>query len=287
MDKDKKTSHPYLKYLKNLAIGLIAVIGAVAFTELFLGSLMGLTPLTEATRHVINAFADVAVALFAYIFIFKMIDKRDIHELAFSDFAKNASVGFAIGLFLQSFFILILAIFGGYAIIQTNPLSNLIPSFATAIVAGFVAELVLIGVFFRLTEEVFGSVITLIFSFILFAVIHAFSKNASFLSVMTTSIVAGILLPAAYIYSRSLWLPIFIHFAWDWAEPGIFGGINPGNTIKESLISSEISGSPLLTGGPMGPQNSIQSLILCSAFITILFWLAKRKNNFMRPIWKN
>ena len=36
-----------------------------------------------------------------------------------------------------------------------------------------------------------------------------------------------------------LWLPIFLHFAWDFAEPGVFGAINPGITIDQSLLTSK------------------------------------------------
>lgn len=286
MEKNQRTINPYLNYFINLIIGLIGVIGAVAFTELFMGLLMGQTRMSENSKHVINALADIAAALFVYIILFRILEKRKIKELAISNFTKNAGLGFCIGFLLQAFSILVLVFSGSYSVIQTNGLSSLLPSFATAIMAGFVAELLIIGVFFRLTEEIFGTTITLTISVILFAVIHSFSKNASFLSVAATSIVAGVLLPAAYVYSRSLWLPIFMHFAWDWAEPGIFGGINPGNSIKESWISSEISGSPLLSGGQMGPQNSIQSLILCSTLAALFLWLGKKKNHFLIPIWK-
>ncbi|MFI5155503.1 MAG: CPBP family intramembrane glutamic endopeptidase [Chitinophagales bacterium] len=285
MENKQRNIGPYLNYLKKLAIGLVAVIAAVAFTELILGRLIGLSAMPETSRNIINTLADITMAMLAYIITFRTLEKRDIKELAISNFAHNAGFGFGIGLFLQGFPILILVLLGGYSVIQTNPVSSLLPSFATALMAGFVAELLIRGVFFRLTEEVFGTTIALIISVMLFAVIHSFGKNASFLSVSATSIVAGILLPATFIYSRSLWLPIFIHFARDWAEPGIFGGINPGNSITESWLTSQIKGSSILTGGQMGPQNSIQSLILCAILAFLFLWMGKKKKHFINPIW--
>ena len=65
-----------------------------------------------------------------------------------------------------------------------------------------------------------------------------------------------------YVYCRNLWLPIFLHFAWDFTEPGIFGGINPGNTVEQSLFTPEISGPDFLTGGESGPQNSLQAAVI-------------------------
>jgi hypothetical protein len=97
---------------------------------------------------------------------------------------------------------------------------------------------------------------------------------------------AGFMLPAAYVFSRSLWLPIFLHFSWDFAEPGIFGGINPSTSITQSLFTSKITGSSLLTGGQTGPQDSLQSLILCLLTGVLFLLLAKRKNNFIKPNWQ-
>ncbi len=48
---------------------------------------------------------------------------------------------------------------------------------------------------------------------------------------------------------------------------------------------STISGSPFLTGGQSGPQNSIQGLIICLLTGFTFLWLAKKKNNFISPYW--
>jgi membrane protease YdiL (CAAX protease family) len=95
------------------------------------------------------------------------------------------------------------------------------------------------------------------------------------LSVISTVVEAGLLLSAGYIFSRSLWLPIFLHFAWDFAEPGVFGAINPGITIDQSLLTSKIDGPLILTGGQLGPQNSIQAFLLCAHRIVDIFMDSK------------
>lgn len=63
--------------------------------------------------------------------------------------------------------------------------------------------------------------------------------------------------------------------------------INSDNLIKQSLFTSEITGSSFLTGGRMGPQSSIQSLLFCSLAALLFLWLGKKKNNFIKPYWKN
>ena len=248
--------------------------------------LLEATSLTDESRNIIIAISDAAIALLSYVFLFRIYEKRQIKELSISMFGKNAITGFALGMVLQSLFILVIYMAGGYSIVHVNPVSFLLPSFATAFTAGVVAEVLIRGIFFRLTEEKFGTGITLIIAALIFAILHISSKGATFLSVFSTAMQAGILLSAAYVFSRSLWLPIFLHFSWDFAEPGIFGAINPGNTVSESLITCKISGVAVLTGGQTGPQNSIQSLILCSMTALLFLWQAKKKDNFIKPAWK-
>jgi membrane protease YdiL (CAAX protease family) len=120
---------------------------------------------------------------------------------------------------------------------------------------------------------------------VLFAVLHVNVKGATFISVGATAMQAGLLLPAAYVFSRNLWLPIFLHFGWDFAEPGLFGGINPSSSLTQGLLTSKIAGNSLLTGGETGPQDSLSSLLLCLLLGIIFLVLAKRKNNFIKPYW--
>ncbi len=113
--------------------------------------------------------------------------------------------------------------------------------------------------------------------------LHINVKGATFVSVGATAMQAGFMLPAAYIFSRSLWLPVFLHFGWDFAEPGIFGGINPSTSLAHGLFTSTINGPSLVTGGRSGPQDSLESLLLCLLTGALFLWLAKQRNNFIKP----
>jgi len=274
-------------FLTKILIGIVLVVGLIAFVEWAGRLLLDATQLTPESKNIIIAIFDSAIALSGYIFLFRIYEKRRIEELSLATFGKNAIIGFATGLILQSLFVLVIYLTGGYEVIRTNPFSFLLPSFAAAFTAGFVSEILIRGIVFRLIEEKLGTVIALIIFALLFAIAHLNAAGATALSVLATAMQAGIVLSAAYIFTRSLWFTIFLHFAWDFAEPGIFGAINPGNTIEQSLFTSKITGSAFLTGGESGPQNSIQALIFCSITGLIFLWLAKKKNNFIKPYWKN
>jgi membrane protease YdiL (CAAX protease family) len=274
-------------FLTKIIIGLLVVGGSVVLAEGAGRSLLDKTQITGELQNAVVGMTDVAIALLSYVLLFRFYEKRKIKELSLATFWENAFSGFLAGLILQSLVILVIYLAGGYYIIRINPVSFLIPAFTASIIAGFVAEILIRGIIFRLTEEKFGTVIALIISSLIFAVLHSGVKGATLLSVLSITIQAGILLTAVYIFTRSLWLPIFLHFAWDLAEPGIYGGINPGITIEKSLFTSNFTGTELLTGGQFGPGNSLQAAIFCLIAGLIFLWLAKRKNNFVKPDWKN
>jgi membrane protease YdiL (CAAX protease family) len=274
-------------FITKIIIGAAVIVVSVALIEWAGRLLLDKTQINDELKNGILSIADAAIALLVYILLFTFYEKRRIKELSASTFIKYASLGFFTGIILQSFIILVIYFAGGYSILSINPVSFLFPGFAAALAAGFVAELLIRGILFRLIEEKLGTINALIFSVLLFVIMHSGVKGATILSVLSTAIQAGILISAVYVYTRSLWPCIFFHFAWDFAEPGIFGGINPGISIDKTLFTSKINGHELLTGGQFGPVHSIQSAILCLIVGLIFLWLAKGKNNFIKPYWKN
>ena len=273
-------------FFTKMIVGIALVVALVALAELLRFELLDKTNLSNDTKAVATAITEAVIAVAAYIILFKVYDKRQIHELSRAKFIGNAITGFMTGILLQALFILVIYIGGSYSVVQVNPASTLIAPFAFALTAGFVAEIIMIGIVFRLLEKQIGTIITLIIFIILFAVLHVNVKGATIISIGATAMQAGLMLPAAFVFSRNLWLPIFIHFGWDFAEPGIFGGLNPSSSLTHGLLTSNIAGNSLLTGGETGPQDSLSSLLLC-AFLGSLFLLfAKRENHFIKPQWK-
>jgi membrane protease YdiL (CAAX protease family) len=272
-------------FLVKIILGIFIIIGLVFLVEWSGKLFLDQTRLTDSAKRIIIAIADSIIALFSYIFIYKAYEKRQINELSLSTLGKNAAIGVAAGFSLQSVFILVIYLAGGYSIVQVNPVSFLILPFSAALTAGFVAEILILGVFFRITEEWFGTTIALVIISLLFAILHINANGATVLSVCSTGVEAGFMLSAVYVATRNLWLPIFLHFGWDFTEPGIYGAFNPGISERQTLFTSKITGSTLLTGGITGPQNSIQALIICSLTGILLLWIAKRNNKFIQPCW--
>lgn len=269
-----------------MIVGIVVIVSLVACIEWLSSLIPGKTNLSDDVQSIIVAVAEAIVATTAYIFIFRLYEKRRIHELSPGQFMNNAVMGFLIGSVLQALVILIIYFFGSFIVVNVNHISALVGPVAFALSAGFVAEILLIGIVFRLLEQQTGTSIALFVFIILFAVMHVNVKGASAVSIGATAMQAGLLLPASFVYRRNLWLPIFLHFGWDLAEPGIFGGINPSSSLTQGLLTSRISGNILITGGETGPQDSLSSLLFCLFLGFIFLLLAKQRNNLIKPYWR-
>jgi len=286
MEKKSKLFRFFHFPVTKIIIGLVAVVAAASILEFGSQAILKYTSLSEEFQNLIIAILVAAAALAAYYYLFRFYEKRKIEEISTYHFGRNAFTGFFTGFLILSVVILVMYFGKAYTILSFNPVSFLIPALAIGISSAVFEEILFRGIIFRITEQKLGSVWALVISSSLFGFAHLANDNSTVFSAIAIVIEAGLLLGAAYIYSKNLWLPIFIHFAWNFSEGGIYGAIISGNVLKKSLISSKIEGHDLLTGGAFGPENSLQSVILGLAVGILFLWMANKKHNFVKPFWR-
>jgi membrane protease YdiL (CAAX protease family) len=94
-----------------------------------------------------------------------------------------------------------------------------------------------------------------------------FSKGLPFLNL----VIAGVWFGVAYLRTRSLWFPLGIHWAWNWALGSFFGLPVSGKTLVEHpMFRGSDLGPAWLTGGGFGIEGGIActvALILSTIFI--------------------
>lgn len=272
--------------LTKIILALIVTMALVIIGQQIIGKLLGLTTLDRNYRNLIKGILVSVLALTGYILFFKYYEKRKVTELATNGLAKNLSIGILIGVVLQSLTILVIYATGGFTIVAVNPVSFIIIPLTVAFTAAILEEILIRGILFRVLEEKLGSYIALALSAIIFGALHLSNPGATLVSALCVSIEAGILLGAAFMYSRNLWFPIAIHFAWNFIQSGIFGAITSGNEKAESLLVTKIQGSVWITGGEFGPEGSFQAIIFCSIASVILLYLCHKENKIVKPYWK-
>ena len=84
------------------------------------------------------------------------------------------------------------------------------------------------------------------------------------------------MLAAAYKFRNNLWIPIGIHWAWNFTLGPIFGVGVSGISEDAYAIIPEISGPYILTGGNNGFEGSIVTALI-GVTVGIVLYIYKRK----------
>ena len=137
------------------------------------------------------------------------------------------------------------------------------------IIVAFAEEILFRGYpFQRAIDGTNPLVATLIFSSI-FTIAHIQNPNINAIALLNIFL-AGVWLSSAFIKTRSLWLPISLHFSWNFFQGYLFSLPVSGTNLIEPIFEVEIKEN-LLSGGDFGPEASIlTSLVLITSTIFIL-----------------
>jgi membrane protease YdiL (CAAX protease family) len=111
-----------------------------------------------------------------------------------------------------------------------------------------------------------------------FGLAHLTNPNVVRGVTFANTALAGIWLAAAYLRTRSLWLPLGVHWAWNWALGWFFGlPISGLQLVSTSLLQTQDNGPKWLTGGSYGVEGGVActiALILFTAFLWKTRWLS-------------
>jgi membrane protease YdiL (CAAX protease family) len=234
---------------------------------------------------IVAVVAMIALAMNIYFGFARWIERREVSELALPGLVKEMGVGLLIGAGLYTGCVLILMVMGIYRIDGFNPVSFMLPAIAMALSSGFLEELLFRGVLFRVVEEWLGSWVSLIVSSAVFGFGHLTNPEATLTGAVFISVEAGLLLAAAYMLTRRLWMSIGFHMSWNYAQSAIYSGIVSGGVAEPGLIKPTLDGPVLLTGGQFGMEASLTAFLLCTTTGVILLVMAVRKGNVVQPFW--
>jgi hypothetical protein len=106
-----------------------------------------------------------------------------------------------------------------------------------------------------------------------FALAHVGNPNvAPFFTILNTTL-AGVWLGVAYWKTRSLWFPLGLHWAWNWAMGALVGLPVSGITevTPAPLFQTTLNGAKWLTGGAYGIEGGL-ACTLAIAVSTLFVW---------------
>lgn len=279
-------THKVLNFtLVKILIGFIFCAGIVVFAQIGLSKLLAVTSMEKEEKMLLIGIVVASISIVTYTWLFRFYEKRTITELSIKGIGKNLSLGICLGIALQSLTILVIYLNKGFTVISVNSMLFMLPSLAMAFTSAIFEEILFRGIIFRITEEKLGSYWALIISAVIFGTMHLANPHSSIVAALGLAIQAGLLLAAAYIFSRNLWFPIAIHFAWNFTQSGIFGVSTSGNNMGTSLLTTKIEGAEWFTGGQFGPEGSIQATVFC-LIATIVLMLFNHKQRRIIKLYR-
>lgn len=249
--------------------------GFMLFTLLY-AVCQSLAPSSPFGIAVSSGYAMGIVMLAAYAALLYIFEGHWTSTLGLRQLPSKTAKGMAIGVLYLLSVCGLIAFCGCYRIEDISFSKALWMDLSYFFLVACGEEIMFRGMLFRIIDKKWGTAIALIISAIFFGLIHIHNPGATLWSSAAIAIEAGILLGIAYKCSGSLWMPIGIHWMWNFMEGPILGFAVSGGDNSDSLIKPVLQGPEFITGGAFGAEASIIAAALGVA-ASLLIWHAYRK----------
>ena len=164
-------------------------------------------------------------------------------------------------------------------------LTDLVGVVALFIMVAWAEELAMRGYVLQTAKEAWGTIPALLLSSLIFGVLHLTNPGAGAMSAVGI-FMAGVFFAVGFLATRSLWLPMAVHFSWNFFEGPFFGFPVSGLQLP-SLLSVDMKGPELITGGAFGPEAGLSGILATCVGIAAVAaywrWLKQRRQEPDRP----
>lgn len=270
-----------------LLIGFVLMVAAGALGSVALNKLFGALDFGRNTPvRLIAAVLLAGLFIAAYKGFKRWIERAPDRELEFAGAGRELAQGLIGGGLLFAVMTGIVALLGGIEILGLRGLGMFWSMAAMAVFSGVFEEIVFRGIVFRQLEAWLGSWIALALSSALFGALHIMNPGASWFSSLAIAVEAGILLGAAYLLTRRLWLAIGIHAAWNFTQGWVFSVPVSGGEAPLGLLVTRRVGPDWLTGGAFGLEASVVAMVVATLAGLILLLLAIRRGQLRPAPWQ-
>jgi membrane protease YdiL (CAAX protease family) len=165
-------------------------------------------------------------------------------------------------------------------------MGNLWAMVAMAVMSGTFEEILFRGVILRQLERLVGTWLALGITAMLFGAVHLANPGASLFAGFAIAIEAGILLGAAYLVTRRLWLAIGLHAGWNFTQGWVFSVPVSGGEAPLGLLVTRRVGPDWLTGGDFGLEASAVAMVVATLAGLLLLRRAALRGEVRPPPWR-
>ena len=287
MNNEKKPIKGWIRVLM-IIVPFVIFLGIF---EMLASLLLGLKP--SGRHEALTTFQNVVFALFIFggtfsvVAIFRRwIDRESFVSLGFGmkNFRKEAEAGFWLGLLMIATGFLVLVLLHEINWDGTNPDGiNLSLSFILFLLVALTEELFFRGYIQNNLMLSMNRWVALLVSSVIFSLAHLGNSNITMLSFISI-MMAGVLLGLPFLFTRSLWLPVSLHFSWNFFQGTIFGFSVSGNK-EYALITQSRTTDTLLNGGPFGFEGSLLAVVFLSlAIVGLTIYYLRKEKKVIEPL---
>jgi uncharacterized protein len=190
---------------------------------------------------------------------------------------KDLIFGSAIG-FITIVVAVCVAMAGGglsLSLNDTNPASimrSMVGSAGLLILAALAEEAMFRGYPLQTLSRARLASVGVLCTMILFGMAHLANPNATSIIAFGNTSLAGLWLAVAYLRTRSLWLPLGVHWAWNWGLGWFFGlPVSGLKLVSNPLLLGSDTVPMWLTGGNYGIEGGLACTV-AMAWSTIFLW---------------
>lgn len=244
-----------------------------------------LKALEEAAPLQARLYFDVSGAVMMLLPTWVMVRWIDRRAFVTAGFALNhlrrdVTLGLVLGLIWLAVSLLTLWVPGWLTLQPVNAIHW--PTLALSAIAMvfnvLTQQLLLCGYIFQTIRSRFHPIVAIVASAGLFSLFHAGAFSGGWVPPLNVFL-AGALFGLAYSLTGNLWLPIAIHFAWNFLlGPGL-GLTVSGQSIGNAWQAFSVQGPALFTGGDFGVEGGLIVTVATLAMMAALIAL--------RPVFRS
>ncbi len=251
------------------------VVYAVLFAAFTMAGMWALSAAGLGSEDPLG-FGSVAVPLLASLLagwvMMRGVERRPFGAMGFPlgrAALGESGAGMLVGAALLAATVLLVAVTGGARWIPdagTLPgyLGFALRTLAFFAVAAALEEVLFRGYPFQALERGIGAWPAAVLLSLLFATAHAGNPNVRPLGLVNIFL-AGLMLAAAYLRTRSLWFATAVHLSWNWTMATLLDLPVSGLEIDTPLYTGLETGPDWWTGGAFGPEAGLAATLVIAA----------------------
>jgi hypothetical protein len=266
----------------------ILVLGAGAIAKRIGSGQAKGAPSSDFARAIFQAIGELILflVLLFLAWIMSKIERRNVGVYGLP-LQRTAISRFVRGYFLWGFLPLALLLlflralhvfyFGNVSPLNSQILGWGALWFFVFLLVGFFEEFSFRGYFLYTLADGIGFWPAAIIQAILFARVHMGNGGETRIGIIAAGVFA--LFAAATLWrTGNLWLAVGAHAGWDWGQSFFFGVNDSGIQVPGHLLNPHLAKGPdWLTGGTVGPEGSVLTLILWVLMTALFLWLYRKR----------